>query len=81
MPITLKFRIRLASARPLWVGFLICGVFQQRHSEHGVGWLGTVDTWITYRISKNVRLDGGVYLGVTPAADAWHPWIGMTWQY
>ena len=55
--------------------------FSNVSTEHGVGWLGTVDTWVTYRMSRNVRLDGGVYLGVTPAADAWHPWIGMTWRY
>ena len=55
--------------------------FSNVSTEHSVGWLGTVDTWITYRISKNVRLDGGVYRGVTPTTDTWHPWIGMTWRY
>ena len=55
--------------------------FSNVSAERGVGWLGTVDTWLTYGISRNVRLDGGVYLGVTPSADAWHPWIGMTWRY
>lgn len=55
--------------------------FSNVSTEHGVGWVGTVDTWVTYRISKNVRFDGGVYLGVTPTADASHPWIGMTWRY
>jgi len=55
--------------------------FSNVSTERGVGWLGTVDTWVTYRISRNVRLDGGVYLGVTPGADTWHSWIGMTWRY
>jgi hypothetical protein len=41
----------------------------------------TVDTWLTYQVNKNLRLDGGVYIGVTPAADDWHPWIGMTWRH
>jgi len=39
--------------------------FSNVSTERGTGWAGTVDTWVTYRISKNVRLDGGVYLGVT----------------
>ena len=70
------------------VGYAIIGrgsyfveFFSNVSTERGVGWLGTVDTWVTYRISKNVRFDGGVYLGVTPTADTWHPWIGMTWRY
>ena len=49
--------------------------------EHGAGWVGTVNTWFTYQVSKNWRLDAGVYIGVTPAADDWHPFIGMTWRY
>jgi hypothetical protein len=44
-------------------------------------WIGTVDTWLTYQVNKNLRLDAGVYIGVTPAADDWHPWVGMTWRY
>src|SRR5260370_39901959 len=30
---------------------------------------------------KNLRLDGGIFIGVTPAADDWHPWLGMTWRF
>jgi hypothetical protein len=29
---------------------------------------------------KNLRLDGGIFR-VTPAADDWHPWLGMTWRF
>jgi hypothetical protein len=25
-------------------------------------------------------LDAGVYIGVTQAADDWHPWVGVTWR-
>ena len=50
-------------------------------TERGAGWVGTVDTWLTWQASKNLRFDGGVYIGVTPAADDWHPWLGMTWRY
>ena len=31
-----------------------------------------MDTWLTYQVHKNLRLDGGIYLGVTPVADDWH---------
>ena len=55
--------------------------FSAVSSERGAGWIGTVDTWLTYQINKNLRLDGGVYIGVTGAADDWHPWVGMTWRY
>jgi len=55
--------------------------FSSVSTEQGQGWVGTVDTWLTYQLSKNLRLDAGVYIGVTPAADNLHPWVGMTWRY
>ena len=55
--------------------------FSSVSTERNSDWGGTVDTWLTYQVSKNLRLDGGVYIGVTPPADDWHPWIGMTWRY
>jgi hypothetical protein len=55
--------------------------FSSVSSERGAGWIGTVDTWLTYQVNKNLRLDGGVYIGVTGAADDWHPWLGMTWRF
>ncbi len=55
--------------------------FSSISSEGGAGWVGTVDAWLTYEVSSNLRLDAGVYLGVTRAADDVHPFIGMTWRY
>ena len=55
--------------------------FSSVSTEQNSGWVGTVDTWLTYQVNKNLRLDGGVYIGVTPAADDWHSWVGMTWRY
>jgi hypothetical protein len=55
--------------------------FSNVSTEQEATWVGTVDTWLTYQINQNLRLDGGVYIGVTRAADDWHPWIGMTWRY
>jgi hypothetical protein len=60
---------------------LFAEFFSNVSAERGAAWVGTVDTWLTYEINGNLRLDGGVYIGVTPAAEDWHPWIGMTWRY
>jgi Putative MetA-pathway of phenol degradation len=50
-------------------------------TEQNSGWVGTFDTWLTYQVNKNLIFDSGVYIGVTTAADNWHPWVGMTWRY
>ena len=50
-------------------------------TEEGSGWVGTTDTWFTYQADENFRIDSGVYIGVTKAADDWHPWIGATLRY
>ena len=55
--------------------------FSEVSTEQNSGWVGTFDTWLTYQACKNVVLDCGVYVGVTAAADNWHPWIGMTWRF
>ena len=55
--------------------------FSSISAERGAGWVGTFDTWLTYQVNKNLRLDAGAYIGVTPAADDWHPFIGMTWRF
>ncbi len=55
--------------------------FSRVSGERGAEWVGTFDAWLTYQINKNLRLDGGAYIGVTPAADDWHPFIGMTWRF
>lgn len=43
-------------------------------------WVGTLDTWLTYEVNKNLRLDGGVYIGLTRAAEDWHPFVGLTYR-
>jgi hypothetical protein len=55
--------------------------FSSVSTERGAGWVGTVDTWLTYQLNKDLRLDGGVYIGVTEAAEDLHVWIGMTWRH
>ncbi len=60
---------------------LFAEFFSSVSTERNSDWVGTVDAWLTYQVNKNLRLDGGVYIGVTPAAHDWHPWIGMTCRY
>ena len=55
--------------------------FSNVSRERGAGVVDTVDVWFTYQVNKNVRLDSGVYIGVTAAADDWHPWVGMTQRF
>jgi hypothetical protein len=55
--------------------------FSSVSTERGAGWVGTVDTWLTYQLRKNLRLDVGAYIGVTKAADDLHLWLGMTWRH
>ena len=56
-------------------------LFSQVSSERGARWIGTVDLGLTYGISRNVRLDGGVNLGVTKAADDWNPFLGLSVRF
>ncbi len=55
--------------------------FSSVSTQRNSNWIGTVDTWLTYQVNKNLRLDAGVYIGVTAAADDWHAWVGMSWRY
>ena len=55
--------------------------YTQVSTERSAGWIGTFDTWLTYQVSDNLRLDAGVYIGVTRAADDLHPFLGMSWRY
>ncbi|MFI5201703.1 MAG: transporter [Candidatus Kapaibacterium sp.] len=48
--------------------------------QRGAPSIWTADTWFTYQHDENLRIDGGVYIGLTPSADSWQPWIGMSWQ-
>ncbi len=55
--------------------------FSNVSAERNSDWVGTFDTWLTYQVNKNLVLDGGIYIGVTAAADDWHPWVGMTKRF
>jgi len=55
--------------------------FSNISTETNMTWIGTFDTWLTYQVNENFRIDGGVYIGLTQAADEWHPWGGLTFRY
>jgi hypothetical protein len=50
-------------------------------AESGFRWIGTVDLGVTYGLSENVRLDAGVNIGVTKAADDVNPFVGLSWRF
>lgn len=44
-------------------------------------WVGTVDCGVTYALSDDIQLDGGVNFGVTNSADDYQPFIGLSVRY
>jgi hypothetical protein len=50
-------------------------------AEEGSKWIGTVDFGMTYGLTERVRLDAGVNIGVTKAADDVNPFVGMSWRF
>lgn len=55
--------------------------FASVSTETGSLWEGTTDCWLTYQVNSNLRLDAGVYIGVTEVTDDLHPWLGFTWRW
>ena len=54
------------------------------YSEVNTGitdWIGTVDVGLTYLLTKDIQLDTGVNLGVTPAAPDVQPFLGITFRF
>ncbi len=50
-------------------------------AESGSDWVGTIDVGLTYGLTKDVQIDGGVNIGVTRAADDINPFIGISWRF
>jgi Putative MetA-pathway of phenol degradation len=55
--------------------------FTDISTERHTGWVGTVDGGLAYSVSDNVILDTGVNAGVTKAAQAWQPFIGLSFRF
>jgi long-subunit fatty acid transport protein len=45
------------------------------------GDIGILATGMTYKIGKNLQLDGGVNFGVTKAADRINPFVGISARF
>ncbi len=55
--------------------------FSSFNQEEGSPWIGTVDMGLTYAVSENIQLDGGVNIGVTRSADDFNPFCGLSMRY
>ena len=45
------------------------------------GWIGTVDTGLTYALTEDIQLDAGINIGVTRSADDLNPFLGCSVRY
>ncbi len=55
--------------------------FSSFNHEEVSQWIGTVDAGLTYALSNDIQLDGGVNMGVTNSADDFNPFLGCTIRY
>jgi outer membrane putative beta-barrel porin/alpha-amylase len=55
--------------------------FSAVSSEEDSEWVGTVNLGLTYGLTDNVQLDGGVNIGVTDSAPDINPFIGVSFRF
>jgi len=55
--------------------------FSRVSAETGSDWVGTVDIGLTFALSEDIQLDGGVNIGVTRSADDINPFLGIAWRF
>ena len=55
--------------------------FSLVRTEDDLEWVGTVDLGLTYGLTENIQLDGGVNIGVTDAAPDINPFIGISFRF
>lgn len=55
--------------------------FSSFNQEEDTSWIGTVDMGLTYAVSEDIQLDGGVNIGVTRSADDFNPFLGCSVRY
>ena len=49
--------------------------------ERGAPWVAAFDMGVTYQVSRNLRLDAGINLGLTRSAEDLNPFVGLTWKF
>lgn len=55
--------------------------FSAVSTDRDARWMGMVDAGLVYGLTKNLRLDGGINIGVTRAANDWNPFVGLSWRF
>lgn len=55
--------------------------FSSVSAESNTDWVGTVDFGLVYAVTEQIRLDGGINVGVTRAADDLNPFLGMSLRF
>ncbi len=55
--------------------------FSSVPTRNGGGWVGTVDVGAMLMLGKNCQLDAGINMGVTPGADDWQPFVGLSFRF
>lgn len=56
-------------------------LFSNVSTESHSAWIATFDFGFTYSISRDVKLDAGMNVGLTEAADDFNPFIGLSMRY
>ena len=55
--------------------------FSSFNEEEDSTWVGTTDLGLTYALSEDIQLDGGVNIGVTRSAEDFNPFLGFSIRY
>ncbi|MFL5812521.1 MAG: transporter, partial [Bdellovibrionia bacterium] len=55
-------------------------IFSRSSNEAGATWLATFDFGLVYSASKDVKIDAGANVGLTPAAIDYDPFIGLSFR-
>jgi len=50
-------------------------------AESNRDWVGTFDCGLTYMLTEDIQLDGGVNIGVTRSAPDFNPFLGLSWRF
>jgi hypothetical protein len=56
-------------------------LFAERSTERGARWVATADVGLTYAVTDDLQLDGGVNLGITRAADDVQLFMGISRRF
>jgi hypothetical protein len=49
--------------------------------ETGNDWIATFNVGLTYGITSDLVVDGGINIGLTRAAQDLAPFVGISWRY